>query len=83
MRPTLPTCAKGSTVVAVGDGAVGLMGVLAAKEMAAERIIAMSRHKSRQDLAVTFGATPGLLGRNGSAGRQCSASENGVYTRRA
>ncbi|GHE73766.1 hypothetical protein GCM10019059_36590 [Camelimonas fluminis] len=45
----------GSTVVVVGDGAVGLMGVLAAKQMGAERIIAMSRHKSRQDLALEYG----------------------------
>jgi threonine dehydrogenase-like Zn-dependent dehydrogenase len=48
---------EGSTVAVVGDGAVGLMGVLAAKEMGAERIIAMSRHKTRQDLAKEFGAT--------------------------
>lgn len=48
---------KGSTVVVVGDGAVGLMGVLAASEMGAERIIAMSRHKNRQTLATDFGAT--------------------------
>ncbi|RWD05815.1 MAG: IMP dehydrogenase [Mesorhizobium sp.] len=48
---------QGSTVVVVGDGAVGLMGVLAAKEMGAERIIAMSRHASRQKLAREFGAT--------------------------
>ncbi|TKT81065.1 zinc-dependent alcohol dehydrogenase family protein [Aquamicrobium sp. LC103] len=48
---------EGSTVVVVGDGAVGLMGVLAAKEMGAERIIAMSRHESRQKLALDFGAT--------------------------
>ncbi|MGN6550355.1 MAG: zinc-dependent alcohol dehydrogenase family protein [Pararhizobium sp.] len=47
----------GSTVVVVGDGAVGLMGVLAAREMGAERIIAMSRHESRQRLATAFGAT--------------------------
>lgn len=47
----------GSTVVVVGDGAVGLMGVLAAKRMGAGRILAMSRHKSRQDLALEFGAT--------------------------
>jgi threonine dehydrogenase-like Zn-dependent dehydrogenase len=47
----------GSTVVVVGDGAVGLMGVLAAREMGAERIIAMSRHESRQKLAKEFGAT--------------------------
>jgi threonine dehydrogenase-like Zn-dependent dehydrogenase len=48
---------KGSTVVVVGDGAVGLMGVLAAKQMGADRIIAVSRHKTRQDLALEFGAT--------------------------
>lgn len=47
----------GSTVVVVGDGAVGLMGVLSAKQMGAERIIAMSRHKSRQALALEYGAT--------------------------
>jgi threonine dehydrogenase-like Zn-dependent dehydrogenase len=47
----------GSTVAVVGDGAVGLMGVLAAKQMGAERIIAMSRHKTRQDLALEYGAT--------------------------
>ncbi|MFE6624457.1 zinc-dependent alcohol dehydrogenase family protein [Streptomyces sp. NPDC008086] len=47
----------GSTAVVVGDGAVGLCGVLAAKELGAERIIAMSRHESRQKLAREFGAT--------------------------
>ena len=47
----------GATVVVVGDGAVGLMGVLSAKQMGAERIIAMSRHESRQKLAREFGAT--------------------------
>ncbi|UQV18143.1 zinc-binding dehydrogenase [Brevundimonas albigilva] len=47
----------GSSVVVVGDGAVGLMGVLAAKQMGAERIIAMSRHKPRQALALEYGAT--------------------------
>ncbi|MET0943562.1 MAG: zinc-dependent alcohol dehydrogenase family protein [Mesorhizobium sp.] len=47
----------GSTAVVVGDGAVGLMGVLAAKQMGAGRIVAMSRHKARQDLALEFGAT--------------------------
>jgi threonine dehydrogenase-like Zn-dependent dehydrogenase len=45
------------TVVVVGDGAVGLLGVLAAKQMGAERIIAMSRHETRQRLAREFGAT--------------------------
>ncbi|WP_406160922.1 zinc-dependent alcohol dehydrogenase family protein [Streptomyces sp. NBC_00882] len=47
----------GSTAVVVGDGAVGLCGVIAAKELGAERIIAMSRHASRQKLALEFGAT--------------------------
>jgi len=47
----------GSTVVVVGDGAVGLLGVLSAQQMGAERIIAMSRHDSRQKLATEFGAT--------------------------
>ncbi|MCQ4160333.1 zinc-dependent alcohol dehydrogenase family protein [Roseomonas sp. GC11] len=47
----------GSTVVVVGDGAVGLMGVLAASQMGAGRIIAMSRHKRRQELALEYGAT--------------------------
>src|SRR5438094_89249 len=47
----------GSTVVVVGDGAVGGLGVLFAKQMGAERIIAMSRHQSRQKLAREFGAT--------------------------
>ena len=47
----------GSTVVVVGDGAVGLLGILSAKQMGAERIIAMSRHESRQKLAREFGAS--------------------------
>ncbi|MGH9518833.1 MAG: zinc-binding dehydrogenase, partial [Terriglobales bacterium] len=47
----------GATVAVVGDGAVGLMGVLAAKQLGAARIIAMSRHPARQRLALEFGAT--------------------------
>ncbi|HUR72938.1 MAG TPA: zinc-dependent alcohol dehydrogenase family protein [Sporichthya sp.] len=47
----------GKTVAVVGDGAVGLLGVLAARHFGAERIIAMSRHESRQQLAREFGAT--------------------------
>ena len=47
----------GKTVAVVGDGAVGLLAVLAAKQLGAERIIAMSRHESRQNLAREFGAT--------------------------
>src|SRR5829696_8869206 len=47
----------GKTVAVVGDGAVGLLGVLAAEQLGAERIIAMSRHEPRQRLAREFGAT--------------------------
>lgn len=47
----------GSTVVVVGDGAVGLCGVLAARRLGADRIIAMSRHADRQVIAREFGAT--------------------------
>jgi threonine dehydrogenase-like Zn-dependent dehydrogenase len=47
----------GKTVVVVGDGAVGLLGVLSARQMGAERIIAMSRHERRKTLAREFGAS--------------------------
>ncbi len=47
----------GMTVAVVGDGAVGLCGVLAASQLGAERVIAMSRHEPRQQLAREFGAT--------------------------
>jgi threonine dehydrogenase-like Zn-dependent dehydrogenase len=48
---------QGSTVAVVGDGAVGLLGVLSARQQGAGRIIAMSRHQARQRLAREFGAT--------------------------
>jgi threonine dehydrogenase-like Zn-dependent dehydrogenase len=47
----------GKTVAVVGDGAVGLLAVLATKQLGAERIIAMSRHEPRQRLAREYGAT--------------------------
>jgi threonine dehydrogenase-like Zn-dependent dehydrogenase len=47
----------GKTVAVVGDGAVGLLAVLAARQLGAERIIAMSRHAPRQQLAREYGAT--------------------------
>ncbi|MCX5521573.1 zinc-dependent alcohol dehydrogenase family protein [Streptomyces bobili] len=47
----------GRTVAVVGDGAVGLMAVLAARQLGAERVIAMSRHPERQKLARYYGAT--------------------------
>ncbi|MDR9781504.1 zinc-dependent alcohol dehydrogenase family protein [Rhizobium redzepovicii] len=57
----------GCTAVVVGDGAVGLMGVLAAKQLGAGRIIAMSRHKQRQELALEYGATD-IVTERGDAG---------------
>src|SRR3954470_7149146 len=47
----------GKTVAVVGDGAVGLLAVMAARHLGADRIIAMSRHEFRQELALKFGAT--------------------------
>ncbi len=47
----------GGTAVVIGDGAVGLCGVLAAAQLGAERVVAMSRHESRQEIARAFGAT--------------------------
>lgn len=49
--------APGKTVAVVGDGAVGLLAVLAARHRGAERIILMSRHSTRQELALEYGAT--------------------------
>src|ERR687893_244912 len=57
----------GKTVAVVGDGAVGLLAVLAAKQLGAERIVAMSRHDSRQRLAREFGATD-IVEERGDAG---------------
>lgn len=57
----------GSTVAVVGDGAVGLLGVLSARQMGAERIIAMSRHETRQKIAREFGATD-IVTERGNAG---------------
>jgi threonine dehydrogenase-like Zn-dependent dehydrogenase len=55
------------TVAVVGDGAVGLLGILAAKQLGAERIIAMSRHADRQALALEFGASD-IVEERGDAG---------------
>jgi hypothetical protein len=55
------------TVAVVGDGTVGLLAVLAASQLGAERIIAMSRHQPRQQLAVEFGATD-IVTERGDAG---------------
>jgi threonine dehydrogenase-like Zn-dependent dehydrogenase len=58
---------RGDTVAVVGDGAVGLCAVIAAKRLGAERIIALSRHASRQKLALEFGATDIVDGRGDDA----------------
>jgi threonine dehydrogenase-like Zn-dependent dehydrogenase len=68
----------GSTVVVVGDGAVGLMAVLAAKQMEAGRIIAMSRYKSRQDLALEYGATQIVSERGDEGVARIKQLTNGV-----
>jgi threonine dehydrogenase-like Zn-dependent dehydrogenase len=57
----------GKTVAVVGDGAVGLLAVLAAKQLGAERVIAVSRHEDRQKLAIDFGATD-VVAERGDAG---------------
>ncbi|WP_404388760.1 zinc-dependent alcohol dehydrogenase family protein [Humibacillus xanthopallidus] len=57
----------GKTVAVVGDGAVGLLGILAAKQLGADRIIAFSRHTDRQALAREFGATD-IVEERGDAG---------------
>lgn len=60
---------EGGTAVVIGDGAVGLCGVLAASQLGAERVIAMSRHEPRQEIARAFGATDVVAerGKDGSA----------------
>ena len=57
----------GKTVAVVGDGAVGLLAVLAARQLGSDRIIAMSRHESRQAMAQEFGATD-IVSERGDAG---------------
>ncbi|MBQ0850029.1 zinc-dependent alcohol dehydrogenase family protein [Streptomyces sp. BH-SS-21] len=57
----------GATVAVVGDGAVGLCAVLAARHLGAERIIALGRHETRTDLARRFGATDVVAERGDAA----------------
>jgi threonine dehydrogenase-like Zn-dependent dehydrogenase len=68
----------GSTVAVVGDGAVGLLGVLSAKQMGAERIIAMSRHDKRQKLALEFGATDIVIERGDEGVARIMDLTNGI-----
>lgn len=69
---------SGMTVAVVGDGAVGLMAVLSAKQMGAERIIIMSRHKDRQALALEFGATDIIEERGKDGIKKIKELTNGV-----
>jgi len=74
-------CARvkpGDTVAVVGDGAVGLSGVLAAKRLGAERIIALSRHADRQALAKEFGATDIVAERGDGAVQAVKELTDGV-----
>jgi threonine dehydrogenase-like Zn-dependent dehydrogenase len=68
----------GCTVVVVGDGAVGLLAVLSAKQMGAARIIAMSRHEARQKLAREFGATEIVTERGGEGTARIKQLTKGV-----
>jgi threonine dehydrogenase-like Zn-dependent dehydrogenase len=69
---------RGSTVAVVGDGAVGLCGVLAAARLGATRIIALSRHQDRQALAREFGATDIVAERGDAAAEAVMALTSGV-----
>ena len=68
----------GATVVVVGDGAVGLLGVLSATQMGAARIIVMSRHEPRQRLAREFGATDVVTERGADAVARIKELTGGV-----
>jgi threonine dehydrogenase-like Zn-dependent dehydrogenase len=62
----------------IGDGAVGLCGVLAASQMGAERVIAMSRHESRQEIARAFGATDIVAERGKEGGARIAELTAGI-----
>src|SRR5208337_4139120 len=68
----------GMKVAVVGDGAVGLLGVLSAKQMGADHIIAMSRHPSRQKLAREFGATDIITERGDQGVEQIKELTKGI-----
>ena len=67
----------GSTCVVVGDGAVGLCGILAANRLGARRILAVGHHRDRLDLASDFGATETVLGDETAAVEQVLSTTNG------
>jgi threonine dehydrogenase-like Zn-dependent dehydrogenase len=68
----------GKTVAVVGDGAVGLLGVLAARELGAERIVIFSRHADRQALAREFGATDVIVERGDEGVARLEELTNGL-----
>jgi threonine dehydrogenase-like Zn-dependent dehydrogenase len=68
----------GKTVAVVGDGAVGLLGVLAAQQLGAERIVVFSRHESRQQLAREFGATDIVVERGDEGVARIKELTNGL-----
>ncbi len=68
----------GATAVVIGDGAVGLCGVLAAAQLGAERVVAMSRHESRQEIARAFGATDIVAERGKEGGARIAELTQGV-----
>ncbi|MCZ4498219.1 MAG: dehydrogenase [Marmoricola sp.] len=69
---------KGHTVVVVGDGAVGLCGVLAAVQLGAEKVIAMSRHAPRQEIARKFGATHVVAERGAEGAKRIKEITGGI-----
>ncbi|KQV69929.1 IMP dehydrogenase [Nocardioides sp. Root122] len=68
----------GGTAVVIGDGAVGLCGVLAAAQLGAERVVAMSRHEPRQAIARAFGATDIVAERGKEGGARIAELTQGI-----
>lgn len=68
----------GDTVAVVGDGAVGLCGIIAAKKLGAKRIIALSRNPARQKVAQEFGATDIVAERGDDAVKKVMELTDGV-----
>jgi threonine dehydrogenase-like Zn-dependent dehydrogenase len=69
---------RGGTAVVIGDGAVGLCGVLAAAQLGAERVIAMTRHEPRQEIARAFGATDVVAERGKEGGARIADLTDGI-----
>ncbi|WP_299264430.1 zinc-dependent alcohol dehydrogenase family protein [Halorientalis sp.] len=68
----------GSTCVVVGDGAVGLCGVLAARRLGARRIVAVGHHQNRLNIAADFGATDTVLGGEDEVEQVLDVTDGGV-----